>query len=149
MPAAFDNRNYDLFGILANVRNGTWGEPNPPIAAPRGLPKDMAHVSTDEDGEERWLGDHSFSWVTLRELQEYPWDEPVSKRGWVSHEQAAKFRSDGIPPESYAACGNHGEYIEWSETRRKDVRDWPSDILPLLESLGAPDDVRLVFGFDN
>lgn len=115
MPEAFENRNYDLFGVLADVRNGTWGEEQPPIAQPRGWPDDMAERQLC-DGEPEWLGDHSFSWVSLRELQDYPWDEPVKKRGW---------------------------------TRRADVRNWPDVILPLLASIGAPDDVRLVFGFDN
>lgn len=148
MPALFDNRNYDLFGVLADVRNGTWGEEHPPIASPRGWPDDMAAPQIC-DGEPEWLGDHSFSWVTLRELQEYPWDEPVKKRGWVSHEEAAKFRSDGVPPVSYSAGGSHGEYIDWTESRRVDVRNWPDAILPILATLGSPDDVRLVFGFDS
>jgi hypothetical protein len=147
MPDVFDGRNYDLFGILADVRNGTWGAPNPPIAQPRGLPDDMDDRASVEDSY--LIGDHSFTWVTLRELQQYPWDAPNHKRGWVSHEQAQKFRADGIPPTSYAAGGNHGEYIDWTEPIRASVHGWVETILPLLAALGEPDDVRLVFGFDN
>ncbi len=150
LPDAFDNRNYDLFGVLAGVRNGTWGEPNPPIAQPRGWPEDSAWpFNVDGDKASPWVGDHSHSWVTLRELEDYPWDARARKRGWVTHEQAAKFRADGIPPSCYAAGGNHGEYIEWTETRLSAVRDWPTIVLPILRTLGSPDDVRLVFGFDS
>lgn len=150
LPQNFADRNYDLFGILANVRNGTWGHELTPIAEPRGWPDDSPtdpHADTGADGP--WYGDHSFSCVTLAELQAYPWDATILKRGWVSAEVAAKFREDGIPPESYAAGGSHGEYIEWDETIRKSVRDWPTEILPILGALGNPEDVRLCFGFDS
>ena len=149
MPEDFDNRNYDLFGVLADVRNGTWGAPNQPIAQPRGLPDDMVNRAKHDAEDGYWLGDHSFSWLTLSELQAYPWDAPNHKRGWVSHDEAKKFRADGIPPTSYSAAGSHGEYIEWTETIRKAVGEWPDRILPILAMLGEPDDVRLVFGFDN
>lgn len=147
MPESFSGRNYDLFGIFADVRNGTWGRDLPPIAAPRGFPDDMDAPPTRDD--EYPLGDHSFSWLSLRELQEYDWDGPAIKRGWVSHDQARQFERDGAPPTSYSAGGNHGEYVEWTETRRKSVRQWPDENLPILATLGGPDDVRLVFGFDS
>lgn len=48
IPSKFeDNRHYELFGWLANVRNGVgfagirMGEPMTPIAYPRGLPEDF------------------------------------------------------------------------------------------------------------
>lgn len=147
----FDGRNYDLFGILANVRNGTWGEEFTPIAEPRGWPPDSPTNphGGDDDDENFWGGDHSFSWVTLAELEAYPWDGTTRKRGWVSHEQATQFRLDGKRPEHYSAAGNHGEYIEWDQDIRSDVRNWPDKFLPVLRMLGASDDVRLVFGFDN
>lgn len=146
----FGNRNYNLFGIMADVRNGTWGDKLPPIAAPRGFPSDMSEPVIDaEDEATGWLGDHSFSWVTLRELQEYDWDAPLQMRGWVSHEQAEEYRRTGVPPTSYAAGGNHGEYVTFKKTRREAVYDWPAKVLPALAKLGAPDDVRLVFGFDS
>jgi len=63
------DRNYATFGILAGVRD----EDVPAIAAPRGLPADTAW----EHGEDRpggmWFGDHSHSWVTLREMRD-AWD---------------------------------------------------------------------------
>ena len=67
-------RSYDLFGLLANVRNGTWGDPVPVIAAPRGLPADAdARLLVDVPGE------HSFSHLTLAELLAYDWGAEVSR----------------------------------------------------------------------
>lgn len=81
-----DDRNYDTFAVLANVRNGSGfagmesGEAWPAISEPRGFPKDMVdgefpqvsdsmtrcpHCCSDE----MWLGDHSHSWVTLAEMK--------------------------------------------------------------------------------
>lgn len=84
------NRNYTLFSILANVRGGM-----PCIASPRGLPKDIKYIksndvgnpsiyievpfkykySLDEEHEQYeegktkiWLGEHSHSWLTLDEI---------------------------------------------------------------------------------
>jgi len=150
MPEDFDSRNYNLFGVLADVRNGTWGDEVTPIVAPRGLPSDMAALAPSKYAdEEPWLGDHSMSWVSLKELQDYNWKAPLKMRAWVSHEAADKFRADGIPPTSYSAGGNHGEYIEWMSTVGERVRSWHHVCLPFLAMLGAPDDVRIVFGFDN
>lgn len=147
LPEDFDGRNYDLFGVLADVRNGTWGEEMPTIAQPRGWPKDSP-TDGENDGD-GWCGDHSFSWVTLAELQAYPWDTVVVVRGWVSNDTAAQFRKDGIPPESYSASGSHGEYIEWPSTVRQCVLGWPDEMLPALAAFGSPEDVRLCFGFDS
>lgn len=84
-PQDFTSRNYDLFGILANVRNGsgfagiTTGEGWPSIAPERGLPEgfEAEAISPNprypEDGA-RYLGDHSHTWLTLDELKAFPWD---------------------------------------------------------------------------
>jgi hypothetical protein len=89
------NRNYRAFAVLADVRNGygfagsDTGEALKPISEPRGLPADMspelrlrldeneneneraAPVDIDSEENAFWLGDHSFSHVTLRELLDY------------------------------------------------------------------------------
>ena len=82
-------RDYDLFARLANVRNHNYadGHPRVPysdvISNPRGFPDDLseglrAHLSACElwvDGYAPalldWPGDHSASWITLREAIEY------------------------------------------------------------------------------
>ncbi len=63
----WDGRSYSLFGILAGVRGDL-----KPISGPRGTPND-ADPATDmllknEDY-------HSHSWLTLAELQAYPWKD--------------------------------------------------------------------------
>ena len=64
----YDDRNYTVFAVLANVRND--GHVTP-IDRARGLPADAARRG-GEDGD--WdYGDHSFSWLTLRELLAYDW----------------------------------------------------------------------------
>jgi hypothetical protein len=59
-------RNYCIFSVLADVRNG-YGIP--PISYHRGIPKDSpnTHLSVDEDY-------HSHTWVSLKELLNYNWD---------------------------------------------------------------------------
>jgi hypothetical protein len=67
-PAAFGERNYALFGVLAGVRCVDM----PLIAPPRGLPDDVtAEVMSDaaligSDG-------HTHSWVTLAEVAAFDW----------------------------------------------------------------------------
>ena len=145
IPDYFDARNYNLFAVLANVRNGTWGVRIPPIDSPRGFPENSP--IDIENGE--YLGDHSFSYITLKELQDYNWDAPYIYRASVSPEQAKALREKGETPNSWAAWSSCGEQVEWKSTVREAVNNWPDDILPVLASIGNPDEVRLVFGFDS
>ena len=102
----YSDRNYELFSILAGVRGN-----QEPIDEPRGLPGDMSPEVAALQGympDDISLGDHSHSWLTLAELQAYPWP----------------FRT------------RHDAFC----TR----------VLPALAKLGAaPQDVRIVFGFDS
>lgn len=69
--ADYNDRNYDLFTALANVRN--YNERVTPIAEPRGLPDDVSpEVRADSDA---WDSDgHSHSWHTLEALLAYDWE---------------------------------------------------------------------------
>jgi hypothetical protein len=117
-------RYYALFAILANVRQGYWEPDWIPISTPRGLPVDFrmsdeAHPGiTDHEGEEMWMGDHSWSWVTVKELNDYDWSQRASRGG-----------------------------IE--ESAEEAVGEFYTRVMPWLNSLGDPKDVRLVFGFDS
>lgn len=106
----FSERSYGLFALLAGVRN--YYEVMP-LAEPRGLPGDSpaveAHQEYDGCGDRLrmdpiWLGDHSFSWLTLGELLAHDWS---------------------------AVDADFAAFVE------------------AMKAVGAPDDVRIVFGFDN
>lgn len=117
------DRNYDVFAILADVRNGVGfagidtGDGFVPISEPRGLPDDLSDVLRkerdrypsydDEEGDgddwmERWrrdpdLGEHSLSWLTVREILDYDWDRTTKKRGWVDPWNFELWRRNGKP----------------------------------------------------
>lgn len=116
----FHNRNYALFGVLAGVRGD-----GPPIAEPRGLPGDVGEevrAMIDNDGRDSdvyWLGDHSFSWLTLDEILAYDWDRP------------AGYYSDGRPMREWCS-----EFLTRTVPALQDLDPDPRN-------------VRLVFGFDS
>lgn len=132
----FDSRSYDAFAILANVRNDVHGYHMIPISDARGFPDDIveaARVLNDQDtfGRSRdddydcvdgvWMGDHSYSWLTLRELVMYPhWDKVVEGTSERAREHAS---------------GLHEFVLSLIGYR---IRNGLS-----------PDDIRIVFGFDS
>lgn len=108
----YNGRNYNLFAILANVRNGRGfagcktGEGFVPIAQPRGVPKDACEEYIDQVAAMGADG-HSHSWFTLRELLDYDWTQTTRLQGWVDFKAGEKWlrwgRDHGEGPESY--CG--------------------------------------------
>lgn len=98
----YAGRNYDLFAMLADVRNGrgfagiVTGDGFNPISDPKGLPDDVsAQVKADSD---RWEGDgHSHSHLTVAELLEYDWTQTTRHIGIVSPGQWAEFKANGKP----------------------------------------------------
>jgi hypothetical protein len=102
----YHQRNYDVFAMLADVRNDGFV----PLAEPRGLPDDLSLTLRTEnydpdDKDAPWLGDHSFSHATLAELLAYNYDRVTKHRGVVDSVQFIKFMEAGgkKAPESY--CG--------------------------------------------
>lgn len=93
------DRNYNLFSILAGVRNGfgfagyAIASPVVPIAEPRGLPHPIGSLPFNQpiDG---LFGDHSFSWLTLKELDSFPWDESRMRIGVIPASEYDKFIED-------------------------------------------------------
>lgn len=173
-------RNYRAFAILADVRNGytfagfDTGDPVIPISYPRGLPDDMSEelralldnedeeddwqldqedltsILDEEEQHHLWLGDHSFSWVTLQELLDYDLDQPVSLRGMVSPEAARLWHENREPPAVVAGYSSQPDWVhlEWTRPLRESA-SLISDLIDALTPLGDPPHVRLVFGFDN
>lgn len=174
----YHSRNYDLFGMLADVRNGTWGTRFVPICQPKGLPDDISQFLRGEmDDDYLWLGDHSFSWLTVAELLAYDWTRVNRKRGCVHLSEAVAWRKSGqAAPSSYCAgsssrevsaeemrklvdeeiaAGRDGKgkpvcaYMDWDESYADLAGSFYSHVLPALQKMGSPDDVRIVFGFDS
>jgi len=177
----YDGRNYSLFSILANVRNG-WGfagvptgEGFIPISEPRGLPSNVcSKIKTESDG---WGGDgHSHSWLTLKELQDYDWKGHTTIHiGVVNEQEFKEYLENGVP--SGWAGGISGDgittvtndemrdiisgvtprepgkryitSIKWPESYYSCTRDFVDRVIPNLAKIGDPEDVRIVFWFDN
>lgn len=95
-------RNYDLFAILADVRNGRGfagvktGDGFNPIDLPRGLPDDVSDdVRVESEG---WgLDGHSRSWFLLTELLAADWDQRTNLQGIVSESEYKTFKANGHP----------------------------------------------------
>jgi len=173
-------RNYDLFAVLADVRNGVGfagcitGEVIRPISAVRGLPPGFAEGALPKwagkyaDADALDLGEHSFSWVTLAELAAYDWD--ASRRCFGVMDRRDFEAWDGTSPpanwsggvfgrsvvsvtEKVARARPAGDWthvqVTWRQTMRQSCPLFVGATLPWLRTLGVPDDVRLVFGFDS
>jgi len=134
-PAVYHDRNYDIFAILANVRNGRGfagiqtGEEFNFISEPKGLPDDLCSeyrhshgCETNEDGEPAdgspylCFGDHSFSFLTLRELLSFDYDQIHVSYGVVDREEfdtfddrrkfAEKYHGDSVNVQPQSWCGS-------------------------------------------
>lgn len=103
-----DFRNYSLFAMLADVRNGygfagiSTGTGFKPISKPRGLPEDISQKVKRLYYED---GGHSESWLSLREVMEYPVkDLRTKRRGCLKVEDLRAWRkTKSIQPPSW--CG--------------------------------------------
>jgi hypothetical protein len=194
----YNSRNYSLFGMLANVRNGVGfagvdtGEALVPIAEPRGLPDDVSSII--RENSDHWGGDgHSHSHLTVKELMEYDWTRTAIHRGVVNVYEYMRWshwgKSEGQGPESY--CGgvsgpgiryitekqmdsivedilqDGGKQIhqiqpadlkehknlyckiQWETPYYESATVFLSQALPRMWRLGKPENVRIVFWFDN
>lgn len=169
----FDDRNYQLFAVLAGVRNA-WDLT--PIAEPRGLPQDISeraiaeHESDYDDGNPDariWLGDHSWTWLTLEELERHDWDRKFVDSGILSLEEYDAWKlSENSAPAGWCR-GISGPRVvisaeegplkpntshlvcKWEQTQRAHIGERWFEFMARLHRLGAPADVRLVFGFDS
>ena len=66
------NRNYDLFAILANIRNCEDGGGYAYIQEERGVPKDVS-----AEARAVLSNEHSAGWVTLSELLDFDWSRTI------------------------------------------------------------------------
>lgn len=126
LSASLDfNRNYDAFAILANVRNGSGfagvdtGDGFEPISDQRGLPEDISEAAR----EQGCTGDHSDTYVTLKELLDCDWTRESLHRGWVNgveFEKWDRMKRWSPGPDSYAGgvSGGSVKHISEGEMRK-------------------------------
>lgn len=179
----YSGRNYELFAILADVRNGRGfagcdtGDRLNPIDDPRDLPDDVS-AAVRQCSNDWGCDGHSHSWFTIAELLAYDWTQVVVKRGYVSLKEYREWirwrRGHGEGPEEY--CGGVGGgstrivteeemqklaaqeggpdgfvycQVSWTESYNSLARHFWWSCMPKLLALGKPEDVRIVFWFDN
>lgn len=104
-----ENRDYLLFAVLANVRNG-YGfgglyrhEPLEPITDHRGIPDDF---SAEYQIKDSWWGNHSHTWLLGSEFMNWYNGDIISlvHTGYISKKEFDKW--DGNEPDCYSGCIN-------------------------------------------
>jgi hypothetical protein len=173
----FNGRNYDLFSILADVRNGTGfagvktGDGFRPIDTPRGLPVDVSLV-VRESAEEWGVDGHSHSHLTVAEILAYDWDQETVKTGLFKDNDRERFPDGGraewvqdfadrykeLPSnvgewcaDVFGPSANQYKRVTWTTAYHRCVSgDWWASVARAARlSKGALSDVRFVFWFDN
>lgn len=172
-------RNYNLFSVLADVRNGEGfagcytGGAFEPIALPRGLPVDVSS-EVKQESDEFGVDGHSHSWLTLSEVMDYDYSKERESSGVVSPQEFATFVEKGKPDgwcgdvsgmsvakispakmmdfhrKGYPEDGKHYyTRVSWRETYRDAIGDDWFKTMQALADQFGKDNVRLVFWFDN
>lgn len=182
----YGSRNYDVFGMLANVRNG-WGiagiitgfEFNV-IALPRGIPQDVSPKVQEEN--EQWNDNgysHGHSFLTLKELIEYDWEQVTKRHGVVNSREYMDAKENKGEPKRWCVgvagrkvklvsnkkmdkvilagdnnLANYYTVVKWEELYKDRADSFYSVFLPELKEFAkssnlSEEDVRIVFWFDN
>jgi hypothetical protein len=113
LPVEYHRRHYDLFAILANVRNGTGfagvvtGAGFTPLSSGRGVPSD---ASEEYQSWQANYGGHSHTWVTLAELLDEEWRKKVTtKVGILDKKEYLEWRKTNLgiedPKSPSSWCG--------------------------------------------
>ena len=175
----YNGRNYNLFSMLADVRNGYKCNGKlymiTPISEPRGVPSD-ASDAYKEYVEEWGVDGHSHSYFTLAELDTPYWLGTERFGGYVTPE-SFKAHMDGERFGSYVNTRDNDTvvsneemeayvksdefnpfrrdlltFVEWDTPRFKLDSYFYNEVLGYLRKLGedyGSDNVRIVFFFDN
>lgn len=194
----YNGRNYNLFAILADVRNGRGfagiktGEGFIPIAPPRGVPDDAN--DNYKKYVEQWDGDgHSHSYFTVAELLAYDWTQTTTLTGWIDAATFAEWefwgRGRGEAPDGWCGgiSGHDIQHVpegvmrerikevigdqrlrdpgvmeaiktklrnfycqsQWTQHYYQCTGGFLGETMPKLWALGKPEDVRILFLFDN
>lgn len=95
-------RDYDLFAMLADVRNGRGfagcktGEGFNVIAKPKGLPTN-ASLQVVRASNNWGIDGHSHSWLTLDEIKKFDWNQITTHYGHVGIMEYLRYKKDGKP----------------------------------------------------
>lgn len=121
----YDSRNYNLFAILADVRNGygfagvSTGRGFNPISSPKGVPED-ASPEYLEYVESMGVDGHSHSYHTLKDLLDYNWHQTTTHYGVISEEQYKDW-TPGTEPDLYCGAIYSQNVIMVSQEEMDDV----------------------------
>ncbi|HSC56455.1 MAG TPA: hypothetical protein VLC51_04600 [Nitrospira sp.] len=124
------NRDYNLFAVLGNVRNGYGFAGTPtgkgfvPMSDNRGVPDDIS-----DEAKSALSGEHSATWVTLTEILAYDWDRFTTHTGTVNPATFAKWdrmREWNPVPDSWSGgvSGRGVKYVSNDEMRQA-IKDDP------------------------
>ena len=164
----YASRNYDLFSILADVRNPNGktldNQKFEVISPPRGLPEDLSPELRDllkewefENGEDG--GFSGPSWLLLSEVLQFDWHGKVMHYEAMVDARAAHLFDENEPfpfrqwpkdiPISYGVIIKDGVIVRWTDTYANAVGTDFFEMLENLKKYGDPSQIRLVFGFDH
>lgn len=122
----YSYRTYDVFAILADVRNGTGfagvktGERFNVISKLKGYPKDMNETSKTFVGDE-WGGHHSASYLTLKEIFDFDWDQLHRGYGCLTEIEYKESIMQGKHPECWCGDASGPDLITLSEENMVDL----------------------------
>ena len=168
-------RNYRLFSMLVNVRNGygfagtRTGGPIEPIAEPRGIPLD---VSTEASEYFDGMHCHDHTWLLLSEILDYDTSRTVECCGVIGiDEYLSRIESgyDGRPPNGFSGdtwgqglkvveepgyrSGEGATHVRvyWRESYQELGRGFFDGFIPAVQSTLSddPKNIRLVIAFDS
>jgi hypothetical protein len=130
----FRSRDYDLFSVLADVRNY---DSLPHLeGAPRGVPADVSPLGAQAldlygaDG-------HSHTWATLRELEAFDWDQTVTQGGILDIDEFKKVVEGGRPQSWCRGIGGPGIVVVDAEVGRAVLEKGPAEGLKALRDATA------------
>ena len=158
----FDWRGYGMFGFFADVRNYSR---SPVLHEPKGLPSDSEFLNTPLSKEERFdygyfnngvartekeyitkdADYHTHSYYTLKELLDYDYEIVFED---LRYTKVTKFPEGGMLSDG-AAIVEPGDGNGTITTMREFLGDGYFKELECLKLLGKPEDVRIIFYFDN
>jgi hypothetical protein len=127
-------RSYSTFAFLAGVRNYEHCEP---ISEPKGLPDDLSE-EVKNNYEDLKCDTYSASYLTAKELLDFDYDKTLLDR------RVTKTKGNYA---NGAALEEEGEGRIL--TYRENLGEWFFKHLEELKTLGEPENVRIVFWFNN